>query len=124
MDDDDSADDADQYHKSPTQMDDDAMIEDTQSGSSPPSSSSGASYMQQQQQQQASPSGEGKSTREVLESSATPSKLAPGPESPLVAGQEQHGNAAGGMLSPPSAVMGVQAHSPSQKPTTLPGDAQ
>jgi len=97
----DSDSDNDQYHKSPGQISDDdaAMIEDTSSSSSTNKSEKAAA---------------------VLESSATPSKLAPGPESPF----SQDGPAQGSLLSPPSAVMGVQSTSPAAKSESLPDQSE
>lgn len=107
----DSDSDNDQYHKSPGQMDDDAaMIEDTSSSSASSSTGSGQSDRKDDSQK----------ASQVLDSSATPSKLGPGPESPF----SQDGPAQGSLLSPPSAVMGVQSTSPAAKSESLPSTDQ
>lgn len=102
----DSDSDNDQYHKSPGQIgeDDGAMTEDV-------SSSSAASSDDKDGSSKAA---------SVLESSATPSKLAPGPDSPF----SQDGPAQGSLLSPPSAVMGVQSNSPAAKSESLPDQSE
>lgn len=108
----DEGDDADQYHKSPTQMDDDAMIEDT-AGSSSSSSTSGSAGTTS-----TSSSSSSAAAPPILQSSATPSKLAPGPESPF----SQDGPSSA--LSPPSAVVGVHSNSPSSKSGSLPNSSE
>lgn len=97
----DSDSEGDQYHKSPAQIDDDAaMIEDTSSSSNSQSASTDNSAR----------------TPQALDSSATPSKLGPGPSSPYI----DDAPAPGSALSPPSAVMGVQSTSPAAKSESLP----
>lgn len=123
--DDDDEDDQDQYHKSPSQIDDDAMIEDT---ATPPSSSSSASSTASSGPSAAVSAALSNPTQANtvldLESSATPSKLGKGPESPLLPRSEKAQNEGGSplqhTLSPPSAVMGVQSQSPAAKTGALP----
>lgn len=105
----DSDSDADQYHKSPAQVDDDAaMIEDTTTSSSSASSTTAEDSDKPKDSSQLTP--------QILESSATPSKLGPGPVSPFAESAPSPGSA----LSPPSAVMGVQSTSPAAKSESLP----
>jgi len=108
-------DESDQYHKSPSassrQTDEEARIENATSTSSASDPSSNS-----QQKQSIDPS---QKTQQLSQASSTPSKLGPGPDSPFTEGSS---SGLGSMLSPPSAVMGVQSTSPASKTDTLPSD--